>query len=201
MLPCRKLKAKTSPVFFLIVCLLSLTISIQSQDLPNKIRGYKVYEAQISVQNESDEDSEKSDLRVEMDFEEPELASVGLLGITLELNSKLTVFGQSGKIDFISFKDFRVNGIKVNIEEYRESFEFKKSEPFELKKPVQIFVSTTQTLRGALKEYKDSKDKWKVTGRVFVFGKFKKFGFSFKRVIPVDVELLIENPLTEKDDS
>ena len=124
-----------------------------------------------------------------------------MFGITLELDSKVTVFGQSGKIDFISFKDFKVNGIKVDIEEYRTRFEFKKGKAFELEKPVQIFVSTSQSLRGALSEYKDSKDKWLVKGRVFVFGKFKKFGFSFKRVIPVDIELEIDNPLKEKEDS
>jgi len=201
MLQLSNFKTKTHIIFFLLACFLFLTIPIQSQDLPNKIRGYKVHKANVSVQNESDKDSQKKGLRVEMDFEEPELASVGLLGITLQLSSRLTVFGQSGKIDFISFKDFKVNGIKVDIEEYRESFKFKKTKSFKLKKPVQIFVSTTQTLRGVLKEYKDSKDRWLVTGRVFVFGKFKKFGFKFKRVIPVDINLWIDNPLKEKEES
>jgi hypothetical protein len=201
MLQHRDFKTKITLTLILFAYFSFLALAVQSQDLPNKIRGYKVHKENILVQNESDKESEDKDLRVEMDFDEPELASVGLLGITLELNSKLTVFGQSGKIDFISFKDFKVNGIKVSIEEYRESFEFKKEKPFELIKPVQIFVSTSQTLRGAFNEVKDSKDKWLVTGRVFVFGKFKKFGFSFKRVIPVDIEIEIDNPVKEKTES
>jgi hypothetical protein len=187
--------------FALFVCLLFFADAASSQELPDKIRGYKVHQAKISVQNESAEEAEKEDLRVEVDFDEPELAGVGLFGITLELGSRVTVFGQSGKIDFISFKDFEVNGIKVEIEEYRESFEFKKGKSVELEKPVAIFVSTAQTLRGALREYGDSKDEWLVTGRVFVFGRFNKFGFKFKRVIPVDVELKIKNPLTNTEDS
>lgn len=195
-----KPKARIERVFFLLVCLLLLTISIPSQDLPNKIRGYKVHQANISVQNKAQKDSEKMGLRVFMDFEQPELASVGLLGITLEIESSLTIFGQSGKVDFISFKDFRVNGIPVNIHEYQESFKFKKSKPFRLNRPIRVFVGTKQTFRGALKEFKSSKDRWAVTGRVFVFGKFKKFGFNFKRVIPVDVNLWIDNPLKGKED-
>lgn len=193
------IKVKLLFIAVFLACFIFSVASVRSQDLPDKIRGYKVHKANILVHNESEEISKEKDLRVEMDFEEPELAGVGLFGITLELDSKLTVSGQSGKIDFISFKDFKVNDIKVEIEEYRESFEFKKSEPFELKKPVEIFVSMPQTLRGALNEYKGSKEKWLVTGRVFVFGRFKKFGFSFKRVIPVDVELWINNPLKAKE--
>lgn len=198
MLQHRNFKTTLSFTLIFLTCFLLFNSVILAQELPNKIRGYKVHKANILVQNKTEKNAEKKDLRVEMDFEEPELASVGLLGITLELDSKLTVFGQSGKIDFISFKDFKVNGIKVNIEEYKESFKFKKGKPFELEKPVEIFVSTTQTLRGALSEFKESKDKWLVRGRVFVFGKFRKFGFHFKRVIPVDVKLEIDNPLKQK---
>ncbi len=180
---------------------LSLFVPVQSQELPNKIRGYKVHKAKISVTSESEKNQDTKELGVEVDFEEPELASVGLLGITLELETKVTVFGQSGTVDFISFKDFKVNGLKVNIEEYEESFDFKKGESIQLNKPVEIFISTSQTIRGALNEVKDSKDKWRVTGRVFVFGKFRKFGFKFKRVIPVDIDLLINNPLKKEEDS
>jgi hypothetical protein len=34
-----------------------------------------------------------------------------------------------------------------------------------------------------------------VTGTAFVFGKFKKFGFTFKRVVPVKIDLKFKNPL------
>lgn len=191
-------RLKINRLFTAFIFLLILVFSAVSQELPDKIRGYKVYKTEISVTNESLENNKRKDFGVEVDFEEPELAEISLLGITLELKSKVTIFGQSGMIDFISFKDFKVNDIKVEIEEYKTSFDFKKGESVQLKKPVQIFVNTKQTLRGAVKEYKDSKDEWQVTGRVFVFGRFKKFGFKFKRVIPVDVNLTIKNPLKYK---
>jgi hypothetical protein len=39
---------------------------------------------------------------------------------------------------------------------------------------------------------------WPVTGRVYVFGRFKKFLFSFKRVVPVELSLTLPNPLKSK---
>ena len=41
----------------------------------------------------------------------------------------------------------------------------------------------------------DPKKKWSVTGTVFVFGKFKKYGINFKRVVPIKIDLTIANPL------
>ncbi len=63
--------------------------------------------------------------------------------------------------------------------------------------PATVFLPTSNILNAAWKEITASKSDWNVTGRVFVFGKFKKFGFTFKRVIPVDVRLTIKNPLAE----
>ena len=129
---------------------------------------------------------------------EPELTEAGLTGIFFELSADIEIPEQSGTIDFLMFRDFRVNDLAVEIEEYKNSFDFKKNETVSLPKPVKIFVGAGQTLRGAWSEYNESKDEWKVTGRIFVFGRFKKAGFKFKRVVPVDVNLKIKNPLAEK---
>ena len=47
----------------------------------------------------------------------------------------------------------------------------------------------------ALGDWGNSKETWPVTGRVYVFGKFKKGPFSFKRVVPVELDLQMRNPL------
>lgn len=169
--------------------------ALNAQELPDRIRGYKVHKAEITVGSKSASAAEDKDLRVEMELDEPEVAEIGLTGVTLTLGGEMTVFGQSGTVDFITFKDFVVGGIKVDVEEYNESFEFKKNERLKLTKPVEIFVPVTQALSGIYGEYSDPKDKWRVTGRVFVFGRFNKMGFRFRRVIPVDVEMMIDNPL------
>ena len=186
---------KTVSGFFLIFL---LTLSIFAQELPDKIRGYKVHKDKISIQDELDGSRKNKDLYVKVNLDNPELADITALGLKLELGGEITVFGQSGTVDFISFKDFQVNGITVEIEEYKETFEFKKNNSFKLEKPIEMFINTAQTLRSAWKEIKDSKEEWLVTGKVFVFGRFKKLGFNFKRVVPVEVKIKIPNPLKSK---
>lgn len=170
------------------------SLGIFAQNLPDEIRGYKVHKAKINVQNQTDSTNTK-DVDAIIKLDDPAPVDVFLSGITFDISGEISTLKQSGQVDFLAFKDFRVNGLEVGIEEYREPFEFKKDQTVRLPKPIRISLGLGQAVRGALKEWRDSKDFWQVTGRVFVFGRFKKFGLKFKRVIPVDVELQIKNPL------
>lgn len=183
---------------FCIVLLFLSTVSALTQELPDKIRGYKVHKEKILISDVQSESQKNKDFDVQVKLGNPELAEISALGLKLELGGEITILGQSGRVDFISFKDFQVNGIGVEVEEYKKSFEFKKNSSFELEKPIEMFITTAQTLRGAWKEIKDSKEEWLVTGKIFVFGRFKKFGFNFKRVVPVEVEIKIPNPIKSK---
>jgi hypothetical protein len=51
--------------------------------------------------------------------------------------------------------------------------------------------------KAVYRELTEQRDELQVTGTVFVFGKFKKMGFEFKRVIPVKIDLKIKNPLRQ----
>lgn len=186
------------------LCCLFLLISpviISAQDFPKEIRGYKVYNAKISVENQDDKPDAKADAQAENKSEafvkigEPEIVDVSLTGITLELSAEIKAAGQSGAVDFITFKDFTVNGLAVDVEEYKEPFSFRKNQPISLPKPFKFSLGARETIRGALKEIRGAKDEWTVTGMVFVFGRFKKFGFDFKRVVPIGINLKIKNPL------
>ena len=179
------------------ICGLFFFSSFKAQDLPKEIRGYKVQKAKISVKNQDERTDSKDKSEAFVKVGEPELIDVSLTGITFELSAEMDSIEQSGTIDFLTFHDFRVNGLKVDVEEYKESFEFKKNQTIVLPKPIKFFLSVGQTLRGALKETKESKDEWTVTGRVFVFGQFKKSFLKFKRVIPIEINLKIKNPLKE----
>ena len=180
------------------LCLCSLFVfSALAQDLPDKIRGYKVYDAKIAVGTTKDETDPQTKSEARVKVGEPELVEVSLSGITFELSAEIFGVEQSGTVDFLTFHDFRVNDLAVEIEDYRHSFEFKKNQIVKLPKPARISLDATQALRGALRESKESKTEWQVTGRVFVFGRFKKFGFSFKRVVPVEVNIKIKNPLKQ----
>lgn len=186
--------------FALLSGLLFLTLALKAQDFPKEIRGYKVYRAKISVKNKNEKDgagksAKSDDSEAFIKISEPELTEISLTGITFELSAEIDALAQSGTIDFLTFQDFRVNGLSVEVEEYKESFDFKKNQPIVLPKPVKIAVSAGQTLRGALAELKNSQTEWTVTGKVFVFGRFKKAGFKFKCVVPVEINLKIANPL------
>jgi len=182
----------------LICGLLLLTFSLAvAQDLPKEIRGYKVYRTEISVKTQAEETAGKDKSEMSVKVGEPKLVDATLTRIAFELSAEVTSSAQSGTVDFLAFHDFRINGLTVDVEEYKESFEFRKNQTARLPKPLKFFISAGQALRVALNEAKEPKDEWTVTGRIFVFGRFKKSFFRFKRVVPVEINLKIKNPLKQ----
>ena len=165
-----------------------------AQDLPKTIRGYKVHRADVAIQASPGPESGKSFAAINVG--DPKLTDVSLTGISFEVPAQIIWIPESGRVDFLTFHDFRVNGLSVDVEEYRTPFSFRKNETIELPKPATLFIGSGQVLNAAWKEFSDSNEDWLVTGRVFVFGRFRKFGFEFKRVVPIDVSLTIKNPLT-----
>lgn len=171
----------------LFVCVSSF--SAFAQPLPDKIRGYKVYRDKISVNSTAND----SDAAVQIG--DPELAEVSLTGITLELPAEFTAKYQSGKVEMITFHDVKVSGIKVEPEEYVHRFEFKKGDKVIVPHPIRIVIPASAVVKAAWQEMAESKADWVVTGRIFVFGRFRRYGFYHKRVVPIDVDLKIKNPL------
>lgn len=186
---------KSSASLRLCGLILLFAFGVFAQDLPNEIRGYKVHRAKISVTNKTDKSAEKDKSEAYARLTEPELIDTSLTGLTFEISAEIEPLEHKGRVDFLMFRNFKVNGLDVEIEEYTTSFEFKKNQPITLPKPVKIFLGTRQALKGAISEMRDSKEEWTVTGTVFVFGRFKKWGFSAKRVVPVEVNVKIKNPL------
>lgn len=179
--------------FSLLTAVLTLAISVSAQDLPQKIRGYRVHNDIILITNDGPKDPGKPYILVGA----PTISDVSLGGITLAIMGEFKAAGYDGRVEMMSFRDFRVNDVPVDISEFNTPFAVTKRGRTILPAPATVFLPTTKILNAAWKEINDSKDEWAVTGRMLVFGKFKKFGFSFKRVIPVDVRLTIKNPLIE----
>ena len=169
-----------------------LSASFFAQDLPDKIRGYKVHSEKIVVSTVSSADA-AADASVKIG--DPTLVEAGLAGVTFELPAEVRSAKQSGKVDFLTFHDVRVNGVAVEVEEYRDPFDFRKGKPTALPKPARILIPVTGMLQAAWSEMRDSKAEWTVSGRVFVFGRFRRFGMYHKRVVPVEFEIRIKNPL------
>jgi hypothetical protein len=129
---------------------------------------------------------------------EPDLVDVSLNGITFELPAEFTTSGQSGRVEMVTFHDLKVNGIEVEPEEYTHKLEFRKGEKVVVPQPVRIFVPASGLVKAAWREMAEKRTEWIVTGRVFVFGKFRRYGFYHKRVVPIDLDLTIKNPLHQK---
>jgi hypothetical protein len=184
----RSVNAAILAAFFLCVS------AVVAQDWPDKINGYKVYDSNISITT-SDllTDSKEDDAHIKLS--DPKLADIGLFGATIEIGASVTSTKQSGSVDLIIFKDIFVNGFRVDVEDYTHAFTFKKGESTTLPKPARITLKTSSLPLAAYNELVNSKSELSVTGTAFVFGKFKKMGFSFKRVVPVKIDLRVKNPL------
>lgn len=159
---------------------------------PTHIRGYKVHKEKISITQSAMKPSEHHAV---VSIGDPEATDLSLTGVELQFPVEIFSPGQSGKVDFLMFYEIRVNDVAVDIPEYTTKFEFKKDILFRLPEPAKVFLPTTRIVQAAWREMRDSRNEWTVTGRVFVFGKFRKYGFHHKRVVPIDFSLTIPNPL------
>jgi cell division septation protein DedD len=167
---------------------------------PKEIRGYKVELAKVETKRQGAEGAAKSsgsevDEDALIQLGEPRVASLSPLGITLEIPVTVAAVKQGGRVDFLTFEDMTVNGTSVTFNEYQHPFDLPNDHPLTLPDPVSLYISTPRVMLGVLGEWSQSKDVWPVRGRTYVFGRFKKFLFKFKRVIPVELNLSFRNPL------
>lgn len=175
---------------------------------PKEIRGYKVDRAKVEIkkqrESKKEKDSSNSALaeRDELiELGDPSVLDISPLGITLAVPIKIAAVKQSGKVDFLTFEEMRVNGTPVTVEDYSHPFVLPNDQPVVLPEPIRLFISTPRGLLGALGELTNSKKVWPVTGRVYVFGRFKKSLLTFKRAVPVELKLSLPNPLLGKNRS
>jgi hypothetical protein len=171
---------------------------------PKEIRGYKVELAKVEIKKQEAKGASKSSSDdVEADalirLGEPHVASLSPLGITLEIPVTVAAVKQGGHVDFLTFEDMTVNGTPVTFDDYQHSFDLPNDQPLTLPDPVSIYISTPRAMLGVLGEWNQPKDIWPIKGRAYVFGRFKKFLFKFKRVIPVELNLSFRNPLKSKE--
>ncbi|OLE51906.1 MAG: hypothetical protein AUG51_20625 [Acidobacteria bacterium 13_1_20CM_3_53_8] len=170
---------------------------------PSEIRGYKLERAKIKIRHEENaRPDQQADALADQDalieFGEPRLSSFSPLGITLEVPVKIAAVKQGGKVDFLTFEDITVNGTPVTVEDYNHPFDLPNRKPLSLPEPIKLYISTPRALTAALGEWNNSQPTWPVTGRVYVFGRFKKFIMHFKRVVPIELNLSLPNPLRSR---
>jgi hypothetical protein len=212
----------------ILICCFATIGSSQTRDYPKEIRGYKVERAVIELKPSAQQKVAKTssqspasndpstasasttypaptatpDAGASVDqlitFGTPSLARVTPLGITLNMPVVVAPIKQSGHVDFLLFEDMTVNEHSIEIDEYHRGFDLPTRKPLTLREPLRFFISLSNAALAAIGEEINSKETWPVTGRVYVCGKYKKFVFSFKRCIPVELNLTMSNPLRRK---
>jgi hypothetical protein len=187
------MKTLRVPVFASVLVLCSSVVAFsQRATYPAELRGYKVDRVAIETQNSTKTAVRSDDL---IRFGRVRLARVTPAGVNLELPIVVAPVKQKGQVDFLVFEDIVVNGTPVRIEEYHRQFELPNRKELILKEPLKFFVTLPNAMLAALGEWANSQEKWRVTGRIYVFGRYKKFLFNFKRTIPIELDLMITNPL------
>jgi len=182
-----------SVVNFAWLMALSIGASTLAQTSPNakEIRGYKVERTIIELRKSADNPG--SDTLIK--FGDAELARVTPLGISLEIPIVVSPVTRKGKVDFLIFEDMVFNGTPVEIDEYHRAFSLPNRNPVRLREPLRFYIYLPRAVLAGIDEWINSKETWPVTGRVYVFGKFRKGPFGFKRCVPVELNLTMRNPL------
>lgn len=186
----------------LLVLVVVQLASAQQRTYPKEIRGYKVERAAVKMKRDEDKKKNKNESSTSEEsnpdslirFGEPRLAVPTPLGIRLEIPIVVAPVTQKGHVDFLMFEDMVVNGTPVEIDEYRRSFDLPNKDDLVLDEPLRFTVNLPNAVLGVLGELAAPKETWLVTGRVYVFGRYKKFLFTFKRTIPVELNLTMRNP-------
>jgi hypothetical protein len=211
---------KTELACLLLLFITSTTALAQTRSYPKEIRGYKIERTAIEIKkpeskngktgknqtNQSTSDGNgqteeqnvsDSDVDALIQFGKPQLARVTPLGITFKVPIMVAPVTQKGRVDFLMFEDMTVNDTSVQIDEYHRAFDLPNKNPSTLRDPLSFYIYLPSAVLAAIGDWSDSKSTWPVTGRVYVFGKFKKGLFSFKRCVPVELNLTMRNPLKE----
>ena len=199
-------------IFMCVLVVLAAPRMLHAQSItyPKEIRGYKVERAAVELKenkNQTAKSSGDSSTKQQtpnsqsgqlIQFGSPRVASVTPLGIGLEIPVVVSPVKQKGRVDFLVFEKMRVNGTSVEIDEYHRAFDLPNHKTLTLKEPLRFYVYLPSAIMVAIDELSSSTKEWPITGVVYVFGRFNKSIFRFKRVIPVEIKLTTPNPLREK---
>lgn len=173
------------------------TNSPSQREYPKEIRGYKVERATIEPKRDKaksrDDDTSSPDGIIT--FGPASVAGISPLGVTLEIPIVVSPVKQKGKVDFLAFYDMTINGTHVDVDDYTQAFDLPTDKPLILQQPITVFVALPNAVVGAVQDIASPRANWPITGVVYVFGQFKRSILKFKRVVPVEIDLQMPNPL------
>lgn len=187
---------KTGAMILAAVFTCCLTTLAQQPEYPKEIRGYKVARAEVESKKAGTKATdEETDSEPLIRFGDPQHTRITPLGISFEIPIVVAQVKRKGRVEFMVFEKMLVNNTSVEIDEYHHDFDLPNKAPLTLTEPLKFYVHLPHAVLAAIDEWNDSKKTWLITGRVYVFGKFKKSLFTFKRCIPIELNITIPNPL------
>jgi hypothetical protein len=166
------------------------------REYPKEIRGYKLERVNIELKKQDKKSgSSAASPNGIITFGQAKVVSITPFGVTLEIPIVVAAVKQKGKVDFLSFYDMTINGTHVDVDDYNGSFDLPTEHSLILGTPITVFIAMPNALLGAMRDRAAPKETWPVTGVAYVFGQFKKWIFKGKRVVPVELDLQMRNPL------
>lgn len=176
-----------------LIFLLLAAFAAAGQKYPDRIDGYKVYKRPVVIRS-TDQKAEKRDF--ELRFEDPAFVGASLTAVKFELQARVAS-ERAGTIEKIRFESLMVNGISVEVNEFDTGFELRADEMTKLPERFKASISSLGAAKAVWLELTDPKKEWRVKGTAFIFGRFKRFGMTFRRAIPVEFDLSVKNPIPE----
>ena len=173
--------------------ILVLTAVVCPQKLPDKILGYKVQAVKSLVTTAPLEPAADADIMIRV--VDMTVSHIGLLGATVNIQADILAKSASGKIERIMFRDLTINGVAVDVDDVIDDFEFEKGTQYSVDRSVHVGLSPVNAVRAGFSQLMDGRTHWDIAGTMFVFCRVKKFGFTFKRAIPIKFSLKVKNPL------
>lgn len=174
-----------------LISVLLAAVAVFGQEYPDRIDGYKVHKKPIVVRSIGKHDDDRD---VDLTFTEPKFVGASLTAVKFELGAQVSS-KRSASIDKIRIDSLTVNGISVKVKDLEGAFELKANEPVKLPEPFAAEVSSFGAAKAAWLGLTDPKKMWQVKGRAYIFGRFKRFGMTFLRAIPVEFDVLVKNPM------
>jgi len=181
-----------------MVLVMGLTTSAWSKSQVKKIDGYEVIDEASGLSGQVTD--LESGLGRLVDLGPLELGAAEEDHLVLHLYFRLVdTVPIQGKVHKIKFENLKLNEVSFTIPQV-DSFEIPKNPPYEIEDPMIVKAAYGDIALGMLREMLEPNYTFMVSGRIYVYGKFKINKKMKKAVIPVDLQVeLSSDSLAESE--
>lgn len=142
-----------------------------------------------------DESETTAAVRSAVELGVPAVAGVSCTEVVVAVPIRVKPVGVSGTIEGIAFSDMALNGIPFEVEPYAAEFDLPKDEPVTLEAPLRLRVRFSRVAPGVFDEAIMPSDTLRLTGKATIHGTFRKWIFTVRRTVDVEIEETRDNPI------